>query len=109
MILEWWQIIVFLVITGLWSEFRNRRGFLMGYIEGAMEESSLNKMTTVKELSAKFDEMTDRAKIEMVIIFKIFFLLERNGILRFDTHGNVFGLNKKPISLHSLDKQMENL
>lgn len=106
MILEWWQIILFLLITGIWSEWRNRRGFLHGYIEGARDECINKSSKTIQAIIDSFEKSEERYKIEMAMVFRIFFLLDRNGVLRFDDNGYVYGYNKKPVSLEELDRQL---
>lgn len=60
----------------------------------------------VSEIAAKFEKSDERTKIEMVLAFRLFYLLEKFGVIRIYGDGSLKGFNRKRVSLNDIDNAL---
>lgn len=75
---------------------------MKGYVEGATTAAS----QIINDIASKFEKSDDRTKIEMVLAFRLFYLLEKFGIIKIYSDGSLKGFNRKRVSFNDIDQAL---
>lgn len=103
MFLEWWMIVILLIVLGIWAEYRYRSGLWRGLQAGVQyqhkQQGDHAILAFVEEIKLEPREI----QAQSVAIYSFTRKLQALGIIKFNDDGTVQGYSRKKINVEDLE------
>lgn len=95
MFLEWWMIVILLIVTGLWAEWRYTKGKEYGILIGIevqkMDENESKMDRFIKEVRLEPKDL----QAQHIAMYLFSAKLKELGLIKFHSDGTMEGYNGK--------------